>query len=91
MEAPKLPTIFKNQGSRGFDYQPMYYDAEKERRAELVRRFEGNDSSRTKDSFKSKMASDWGSRRGGQVGSSNYRVFAIVAVLAAITYYIIML
>tara|TARA_R110002094_G_scaffold133454_1_gene125951 strand:+ start:477 stop:680 length:204 start_codon:yes stop_codon:yes gene_type:complete len=67
MEAPKLPTIFKNQGSRGFDYQPMYYDAEKERRDELVRRFEGKDAERTKESFRTKMASDWGSRRGGQI------------------------
>lgn len=90
MEAPKLPTIFKNQGSRGFDYQPMYYDAEKERREELVRRFKGNDAARTKDTFKSKMASDWGSRRGGKVGGSNYRVLAITAVLAVITYFILM-
>tara|TARA_R110002072_G_scaffold39108_7_gene112646 strand:+ start:1085 stop:1360 length:276 start_codon:yes stop_codon:yes gene_type:complete len=90
MEAPKLPTIFKNQGSRGFDYQPMYYDAEKERRDELVRRFEGKDAERTKESFRTKMASDWGSRRGGQIGNSNYRVLAIVAGLLIITYFILL-
>lgn len=90
MEAPKLPTIFKNQGSRGFDYQPMYYDAEKERKEELIRRFEGNDAERTKDTFRNKMASDWGSQRGGKIGNSNYRVLAIVAVLIGITYFILM-
>ncbi len=90
MEAPKLPTIFKNQGSRGFDYQPMHYDAEKERREELIRRFEGKDTARTKDTFRKKMASEWGSKKGGAVGNSNYRVLAIVAVLIGITYFILM-
>ena len=66
----------------------MYYDEAKEKREELIRRYEGESVKRTKDSFRSSMREDWGISRGKQVGSANGRLIAIVGVLLIVTYLI---
>ena len=36
MQAPKLPSFFKTFNPRKFNFIPRYYDAEKERKEELL-------------------------------------------------------
>lgn len=90
MEAPRLPKIFKHHGSRGFNYKPMHFDEDKEHREELIRRYEGVAPANKRDSFHSKMKSEWGRSKGKSGGSTNIRLLVIIGVLMAITYLILM-
>ena len=37
MQAPKLPSFFKTPQAKKFSFKPRYYDAQKERREELIK------------------------------------------------------
>ncbi|MEQ9262826.1 MAG: hypothetical protein RLP14_06665 [Owenweeksia sp.] len=89
MEPPKLPTIFKQGNARNFNYQPLYYDEEKERRNELKRKYAGEPEKLTREDFRSQLRQDWQKTRGKQVGSSNVRLVIIAIALFLITYLII--
>jgi hypothetical protein len=91
MLLPKLPTVFKQNRTRGFDYQPMYYDQRKEELENLKKKYEGEPVRLSKESFRANMRGDWKGGRGKQVGSSNSRLLVIIAILSLITYYIIRL
>ncbi len=89
MEPPKLPTIFKQGRARNFNYQPMYYDEEKERAEELKRKYAGEPEKLTREDFRGQMRSDWSRNRGKQAGSSNIRLVVIAIALFLITYLIL--
>jgi len=93
MEAPKLPTIFKQNRARSFDFKPRYYDERKERIEKIKQKYNktGQNDTSTKSSidFRSEMSSEWRNSRKGSVKNSNGRLLGIIVVLALITYLII--
>lgn len=93
MEAPKLPSIFKQNRARGFGFKPLYYDEQKERLEELKKRYneesEAGTGERRTIKFKSNMDSEWQALRQKNTKSSNIRLFAIIVLLFLITYLII--
>lgn len=84
----------KRHKPRGFDYIPRYYDAEKEERENLLRRYrnDGNDNvdaevlkDRVRLGLKSRYGSQPGlARRAGK--KTNLRVLMIIVLLAFISY-----
>ena len=89
MEPPKLPTIFKQGRASNFNYQPLYYDEEKERSEELKRKYAGEPDKLTREDFRSQLKADWKKTRSRQVGSSNMRLVLIVIGLLLVSYLII--
>lgn len=89
MEAPKLPTIFRQNRARGFDYKPMYYDEEKERREELKKKYAGEKTDPKEENFRSHFRSEMNRSRGKQVISSNSRLLFIIGILILLTYLIL--
>jgi len=87
-----IPRFFKTKGPNRFDYQPLYWDPEKEEREERVRRIKAElgqevDFQRTSSTIKR------GSFRQARVGSnrkagreSNIRLFVIAAALMLLAY-----
>lgn len=91
MEAPRLPSIFRQSRNKSFDFKPRYYDERKERMEELKRKYEGGgeDRQKTSSAFRGSMSSQWHqSRKRGSTGSS-IRLVAIMAILFLITYLIL--
>ncbi len=91
MEAPKLPTIFKQRKTRSFDFKPRYYDERKERIEELKKKYNNNadGQSKSRADFRYEMSSEWRGMRSGNIKNSNSRLFAIIVVLTLLTYLII--
>ena len=90
MEAPKLPTVFKQIKARSFGYQPIYYDEEKERREELKRKYAGEQlDADVKKDFRDHFRSEINKNRGKQVTSSNSRLLIIITILILLTYLLI--
>lgn len=89
MQAPKLPTIFKQQGSRGFEFKPRYYDERKERLEELKRQYSGDPAMRNPEILRDRLSAKWRAGRQGKVRSSNFRLFGIIAILTFVAYLII--
>ena len=83
MLVPKFPSIFRTTENQRFDYKPLYYDEEKEKREKRakeqgVQNFSGTHSSVR---FKSTGA--------GSLRNSNMRIFLLVVLLSALAVYII--
>ena len=90
MEAPKLPSIFKQNQARGFNFKPLYYDERKERLEKLKKKYENAESSTlTHEEFRERIASKWGSERKKATGASNIRLLLIIVVLTFLAYLII--
>lgn len=100
MQAPRLPSVFKHQGTKGFHYIPLYYDADRERREkvrqELERQAQGDKSDtvrRASISFRERPADmdagSWRDFRRQKVAHSNRTLLIILIALFGLAYYII--
>lgn len=92
MGAPKIPSIFKQNQARGFEFKPRYYDEQKERLEELKRRYNEEPTykgERRNIEFKGSMNSEWREMRKKSSTGSNVRLVAIIILLFLITYLII--
>jgi hypothetical protein len=92
MEAPKLPSFFKQNQHKRFDYSPRFYDERKERVEEMRKKYKGIGSSDrySGENFRLRMNSEWrnvGSRK--KSGGANMRLVIIVLVLLLISYLIL--
>lgn len=92
MEAPKLPSFFKQNQHKRFDYSPRFYDERKERIEEMRKKYGGTESSEkfSGDNFRLRMNSEWrnsGSRK--KSSGANMRLVVIVLVLFLISYLIL--
>lgn len=90
MEAPKLPSFFKQNTHRGFEFKPRYYDERKERLEELKKKYEGNRVPVSSDKFREKINAKWRAERSRGRNASNLRLVVITGILFLLTYLIIM-
>jgi len=86
----RLPSMFKTPRHRTFDYKPVIYDAQKERKAELEQLVKENAEGKISDERRLKRlrtnlkrGENFGSAsfRKQQTGVSKYRLIAILAAL----------
>ncbi len=91
-----LPSMFKTPKHRSFDYKPVYYDEQKERKAELERLVEEARTGEISDErrlelLRSKINSKWssGSRSATktQAFSQKLRFMLILAALAGLVWF----
>ena len=91
-----LPSMFKTPRHRSFDYKPVYYDEQKERKAELERLVEESQSGEISDDrrverLRGKFSEKWaaGSRSGQkpQGFSQKLRFVSILTVLAGLVWF----
>jgi len=90
MEAPKLPSIFKQNRPRAFGYKPRYYDARKERIEEMKKKYkdEGTES-KSREALREQLQNEWRGHRARANTASNYRLIAILGFLFVIAYYLL--
>ena len=85
----RLPTIFKQNRNKSFDYTPRYYDERKERLEKLYKKHHGTKEGESKETFvrRETFRDSW-YRRKHEKTSRNSRIrTAIIAVaLIAIVY-----
>jgi hypothetical protein len=92
MEAPKLPSFFKQNQHRRFEYSPRFYDERKERIEEMRKKYGGEESAEkfSSTNFRMRMNSEWrnsGSRKGSR--GTSLRLVVIVLALFLISYLIL--
>ncbi len=95
MEAPKLPSIFKQHRAKHFSFKPRHYDERKERLEKLRAKYQKEASQSAEKKVKraeieDRFRSEWQSRRQSSVKSSNRVLLLIITGLLFLTYYIIM-
>lgn len=92
MEAPKLPSLFKQNSAKPFGFKPRYYDARKERLEDMRRKYQedkasGNGlSSNMKGEFRARMHQEWSSHRSKSNFNANLRLILILGLLFAIAW-----
>lgn len=95
MEAPKIPSFLKTKYQfKRFNFQPRYYDADKERmelrkkriEEELKGRSEGKDidAIELKARMKLSIEENWRNRRSKDYRKSNFRIVLIVGIIVII-------
>ena len=95
MDAPKIPSFIKTKYRfKRFNFQPRYYNVEKERldlrKKRIENEMKGSNESLNDDSIerharmKLSMEDSWRSKRGSENRKSNFRIAIIVAILVAI-------
>ena len=92
MEAPKLPSFFKQNQHRRFEYSPRFYDERKERIQEMRKKYGGSDTAEkfSSQDFRLRMNSEWrqsNSRKSSK--GANMRLVIIVMALFLISYLIL--
>jgi hypothetical protein len=91
----KLPSIFKTQKHRSFNFRPRYYDADKEAFEERIRRIESeldtdkSDVEATKLRIRQKFQNRRSGSGTGSNKASNIRVLVILGILGALAYWIL--
>lgn len=99
MEAPKIPSFIKTKYQfKRFNFQPRYYDADKEnlelRKKRIEKELSGNSDSldsdliERKERMKMSFEESWSMRRSSDHRKSNFRILIIVAILVLILYVI---
>lgn len=91
MEAPKLPSLFKQNRSKTFDFKPRYYDERKERLESLRRKYSGEQNGEDhykKAQLRDRMTSEWRSAKPVKQGSSNVMLLVIIGILTLLAYLI---
>lgn len=89
----KLPSFIKLQRNKRFDYQPLYYDAEKEeleqRKARIKREVEAEKRGDVDtELLRERLRADWqrGNRQSA-LNKSNYRIALIAGFLFIVIYF----
>ena len=90
-----IPSFFKTPRHRSFEYKPIIYDEQKERKAELERLVEEQNSGQISDErrlerLRGKMNSRWSASRGTrkqQGFNQKIRLIAILGVLAGLVWF----
>jgi CHASE3 domain sensor protein len=91
-----IPSFFKTPRHRSFEYKPMYYDEQKERKEELERLVEENRTGTVSDDarlnrLRSKINQRWGMHSKTNLKQQTYnqkmRLVAILGFLAALVWF----
>ena len=95
MQAPKLPTLFRQNKAHQFSFKPRYYQPEKERIEKLRRRYEKEKQLQQAPDYvqrrlrRDRLQGMWQSNRQRQVRQSNRTLLLVVSLLFFLAYYII--
>ena len=91
-----IPSFFKTPRHRSFEYKPMYYDEQKERKQELERLAEENRSGQVNDEhrlerLRSKINHRWGANSRTNLKQQTYnqkmRLVAVLAMLVGLVWF----
>ncbi len=90
-----LPSFFKTPRHRSFEYKPLYFDEQEERKKELERLVEEQRTGKFSDErrlerLRGKMSSKWSGSRGNrkqQTFNHKIRLIAILGVLAGLVWF----
>lgn len=82
--------LFKSKPPKGFDYKPLYYDEEKERKEELKRKLESSDEDRD-ELLRIQVRKNWNRLRTTQSkkGNSSFVLLMIVALLSLVSWWLL--
>ncbi|MBI1315281.1 hypothetical protein GC167_00250 [bacterium] len=84
MEAPRLPSLFKNRRAKSFEFQPRYYSERKERLENLQKHYaEGKSSASFRPNFRAESRLRGAAERTGQIR-------LLIAVVLAVLIYAVM-
>ncbi len=91
MNAPKLPTIFKQPKAKTFEFQPRFYNERKERIEKLKQKYSNTEDTKPHDcmSLRNEMSSEWSNMHRTGVKTSTNRLLGMIIVLVLLTYLII--
>jgi len=68
MEAPRLPSLFKNRRAKSFEFQPRYYSERKERLENLQKQYaEEQSNTLFRPDFRADSRFSRGAQRRGQI------------------------
>ncbi|MCC5917106.1 MAG: hypothetical protein JJU02_07240 [Cryomorphaceae bacterium] len=85
--------LFRTKPPKGFDYQPLYYSEEKERKQEILRRLENNpeDIETKKEKHRVQVQRNWSRLKTNRPSgaSSPVMLIMIIAILFLLTWYIL--
>jgi hypothetical protein len=94
MQAPKLPSFFRQNTHKRFEFSPRFYDERKERLEKMRRKYrEKSDSSEREfdaGDLRMRISTEW--RRGSRSNSGrnrNFRLLIIIMALVLLTYLIL--
>jgi hypothetical protein len=85
----RLPTIFKQNQNKSFDYTPRYYDERKERLEKLYKKHHGDKPAESKETFvrRETFRDSWYRRKHEKTNrSARIRTMLIAGSLVAIVY-----
>mgnify|MGYP001566492413 CR=1 FL=1 len=74
MKAPKIPSFFKSKEITSFDFKPRYYDKQKERRAQLIKK------------GKSPLKFKHSNRKHPSQKGRGYRIILLIIILSLLFY-----
>jgi uncharacterized membrane protein len=82
--------LFRTKPPKGFDYKPLYYDEEKERKEELKKKLETPDEARD-ELLRIQVRKNWSRLRTTQrqKGSSPVMLLMIIVLLALVSWWIL--
>ncbi|PCH86840.1 MAG: hypothetical protein COB88_06745 [Flavobacteriales bacterium] len=83
MLTPKFPSLFRVSRNRSFDYKPIYYSEEKEKREKRAKELAAGKKGITRNTIKFRPS---GAR---SLRNSNMRIVLLVVLLTALAVYII--
>ena len=80
--------FFKSPKPKPFEYKPLYYDPEKEKREQRRKELGLNETNDHRSFFRGELKSKW--KRGGETGvrKSRSRTLVYLAILLLAVYYI---
>ena len=82
MRAPRFPSLFRVKSHQRFDYKPIYYDEDKEKKESRAKARKAIAASGQKEIKFKPRASD-------TLRASNMRILTLVFILSALAYFII--
>jgi hypothetical protein len=85
-----LPSFFKTQRHKRFEYQYRHYDPDKERHEELKRKYSGEERDFSADRMRADLRSKWEqNKRAQRTALPGTRLLIIIAFLALLSYLIL--
>ena len=85
-----LPSLFKTQKHKRFEYQYRYYDPDKERHEELRKKYAGEGKEFSAERMRADLRSKWEQNKRSQRSAlPGTRLLVIIAFLALLSYLIL--
>lgn len=89
MEAPKIPSFFRERKPIRFDFEPRYYNAKKEQMEKREKLLENSNKAITQEKFGSNLRANWQkeNRQSKSNKKINVKILLYVITLSILTYF----